>query len=285
MLDGAGSVMQEGSPLFYRVDSSMRGRVTAASTASIPFAPKDWRRKFRSELAGALTSLDAAEDELVHAVYRGARPVNSDVENILFYNVGVGVFAKASQHGLRFSIGDAVSSGVVYEYTLERLADNFPVLDAGTTIASVRAEFEGSFDTCTKVWSQVCGGQRSVVEFPNGLRQICVRVRVETSRPRPAASICKPLIDGILCAFHQHDGSNADRIGGRLLSGGVPQTLVESLASDRYAVLGARRLLWPWKNGLQWNPADDMCVAGEVIVVPTEGRSSVISADLITLPR
>jgi hypothetical protein len=34
------------------------------------------------------------------------------------------------------------------------------------------------------------------------------------------------------------------------------------------AVLGRQRLLWRWRNGVQWNPADDLCVAAEVVIDP-----------------
>jgi hypothetical protein len=33
---------------------------------------------------------------------------------------------------------------------------------------------------------------------------------------------------------------------------------------DHYAVIGPRQLLWPRAQGVQWNPADDRCLALEL---------------------
>jgi hypothetical protein len=52
---------------------------------------------------------------------------------------------------------------------------------------------------------------------------------------------------------------------------------VASLASRyrydlRSAVLGRRRLLWPRAQGVQWNPADDLCLALELRIERGERR-------------
>ncbi len=69
----------------------------------------------------------------------------------------------------------------------------------------------------------------------------------------------KVLVDGVISALHTHDGTQlellAERLGERL---SVPaHHLAGLLTGDLAAVLGARRLLWPFRNFVQWNPADD----------------------------
>ena len=52
------------------------------------------------------------------------------------------------------------------------------------------------------------------------------------------------------------------------LSRGLGESKTEvssNLYNDTYAVLGERNLIWPWGSNVQWNPADDNCVAGEIV--------------------
>jgi hypothetical protein len=46
--------------------------------------------------------------------------------------------------------------------------------------------------------------------------------------------------------------------------------LAEMLVDDRWAALGRRRLLWPYREFVQWSPADDLCVAARVVLSPAD---------------
>jgi hypothetical protein len=85
---------------------------------------------------------------------------------------------------------------------------------------------------------------------------------------RPSLSnLLKPLIDGAVASFHVHNGIHNKQIVERLSRNlGLSQTEISSsLYDNAHAVLGERNLLWPWGNSVQWNPADDCCVAAEIL--------------------
>jgi hypothetical protein len=74
--------------------------------------------------------------------------------------------------------------------------------------------------------------------------------------------LVKILVDGVICALHTHDGTQlelvAERLGTRL---SVPAAdLAGLLSGNPSGVLGARRLLWPFRDFVQWNPADDAII-------------------------
>ncbi|MBI3747612.1 MAG: hypothetical protein HY262_01995 [Chloroflexi bacterium] len=85
------------------------------------------------------------------------------------------------------------------------------------------------------------------------------------------AALAKPLIDGTIAAFHEHDDPEsldlvATRVGAQV---SVPAGDVRSLLRRNAAgVLGSRRLLWPWRDGVQWNPADDRLSAVRIGLEP-----------------
>lgn len=69
-------------------------------------------------------------------------------------------------------------------------------------------------------------------------------------------------------ACSRYDGPDprvvADRVAATLgLDAGE---VADRLTSGAGAVLGPQNLLWPWRAGVQWNPADDRCVAATLRV-------------------
>jgi hypothetical protein len=80
--------------------------------------------------------------------------------------------------------------------------------------------------------------------------------------------VIKPVFDGVIAAFHQHDGTNDEELSKRLASklGKDWAEILRHLHDSTIAVLGTRRLLWLRGEGVQWNPGDDGCVAGELLL-------------------
>lgn len=72
----------------------------------------------------------------------------------------------------------------------------------------------------------------------------------------------KVLVDGVVSPLHTHDGTHlevvADRLSERLHVS--PAELAALLTHNPAGVLGARRLPWPFRRSVRWNPADDLLV-------------------------
>jgi hypothetical protein len=124
----------------------------------------------------------------------------------------------------------------------------------------------------------------SLAGQPYALRLI---VGAPTGGSVAPAKILKPLVDGVIAALHVHDGSAIAALGDRLAhqcSGVSAKHVRELLTEETAAVLGERRLVWPRAHGVQWNPADDLCVALELLTVPSDrvqlaGRLCAVSAN------
>jgi hypothetical protein len=101
------------------------------------------------------------------------------------------------------------------------------------------------------------------------LERFGVRVSVSAPVTVEPALLMKPVLDGLISALHAHDGSAIELVADRLArSISVEPHVVRALLLDEdWAVLGTRKLLWPRGESVQWNPADDACVACELIVV------------------
>jgi hypothetical protein len=254
-------------------------RVEAWSSTRLPFEPQTGAmREFRGELRSAVAQLSASPAKGLYALYVSYIGGHFDVENVLLYNVGPSAFLRSA----------------AFELVVERALGPVPSPPAGLTQARHHYRYETMpIDTPWRRWSAI----RSIASFgpvdlgpsaqarrPSRVWYAVRRSGPEVSRPAgvpsafgldlvleaPAnvsvnlAAIAKPLVDGVAAAFHAHDdpasiGHVASRVAAQL---GAPVDEVRSLlGQNRTAILGGRRLLWPWREGVQWNPADDLCAA------------------------
>jgi hypothetical protein len=90
----------------------------------------------------------------------------------------------------------------------------------------------------------------------------------------------KSVVDGAICAFQAHaDASKLDAVAGRIAQTVPARTAeIEALLLDqRRAVLGTvRELVGSYRAGVKWDPADDMCVAGELLAdEPVDARWAI----------
>jgi len=125
----------------------------------------------------------------------------------------------------------------------------------------------------TQVWHAIRTGPAEV----SGPVQVgdAFGLILDVSAPYPArlASVLKPLIDGVVAAFHRHDGSDlpelARRVGTPL---GVDPVLAgQLLTGDDRSVLGQRRLVWRRAASVQWNPGDDHLLAARITAAAGSG--------------
>ena len=65
-----------------------------------------------------------------------------------------------------------------------------------------------------------------------------------------------------------------------------PVEIEEYLLDERRAVLGrAPRLVYPYRKGVQWNPTDHLCVAGELLWAESFGPRWAIRGEIVEFSR
>ena len=93
----------------------------------------------------------------------------------------------------------------------------------------------------------------------------------------------------MVCAFQAHtDTAVLPQVVARLATvlPADPVEIEELLLDQRRAVLGVvPRLLYPYRTGVKWDPADHLCVAGELLAAePVDGRWA-IRGEIVELSR
>jgi hypothetical protein len=277
------------APEFAVVLNDARDAVEVWSTERLPFEPKGWMLDLRSELRAALRQMRARHGAVLAAVYGSQVDTFCDVENVLVYNVGAGNFAATGAVGLRLErgyfcpapptgLGDAARHYACY--SLAPPGQGFACWGRGTVLAQWSGVAVSPLSETTKpglVWHALRRAALDVVPREDPLAPFGLELVVgATGHERPApAKIVKPLVDGVIAALHAHDGSALDDVSERLhaqLPDESASDIAGLLVDESAAALGQRRLLWPRMSGVQWNPADDLCVAIEVRIEPAAQR-------------
>ena len=260
------------------------------SVKLLPFEPKGVDLEFKQTLIQAIHHLSVAPGDALHAVYASAIVGNWDAENILFYNVGSGPFGKLTQRGLSFErayVAPPTAPGALHpfrhyhRYWMSSHGDRFQYWDKAETAARFEAEAitnNAELSNASSVWLRVKRGDTKILHNSAMLDQdfgISITIRKPRDSKLSLASVVKTVLDGVIAAFHAHNGAKLDdvseRLGAKLDI--TPTDAMYLLLDNRLNLFGTRNLVWPYKNGIQWNPADDRCVAAELLIDDTATES------------
>ena len=116
---------------------------------------------------------------------------------------------------------------------------------------------------------------------------VLVTIRAPLSNRPTLGRLVKGIFDGVVSAFQAHGNTS----GAAELAALVSRTLQTDLADiqtllvgQRQAALGTQpRLLHRRGDGVQWSPADDLCVAGELLAEAPPVSTWAIKGKIVEL--
>ena len=98
------------------------------------------------------------------------------------------------------------------------------------------------------------------------------------------AALIKGLVDGVICAFQSHQDIETVVDVAQRLARTMPadeEEIPRGLLGLRRAALGAvPRLVHARGSGVAWAPADEYCVAGELLLQPPDGDTWMLSGEI-----
>lgn len=273
----------------YRIDSDGE-MILASAKYHIPFeitktnAEKAQQvHAFKRELTDQIKSMEISPWNVMVAQY-GETGGNRfyDIENMCIYNLGTSAFSACCPTEIAFSairgkdvdklskmFGAKVEHNCFYVYSpvlkeeLERECNSKPLfadwnyIGIDTKLPNTPRKY---WTSLRQQYARVC-----VHQIPEHPETDCfgIKVTVHCSNRMLPASLMKPLLDGIVCAFHQRDG--VDNLLHTITKEAFEKVVVS--AENRIAVLGKRDYVNPYRNGIKWNPADERLKFAWVSVV------------------
>ena len=185
-----------------------------------PFEPNGWQLEFRNELRAAVRALEIPEDHLLVAEYTSAiRQPGVDAENVLLCNLGLG---SAGGCAIRFlwTVDEPppAPSGMQHGHKLcyRIVPDERRLLGEPTAVVCGSLANQNGELKPLDVWLAHKHGTLKRFCENEQLGPFALRVTLETSRPRAAAGVLKPLFDGTISAL-QHDPDPASAEAGAQL--------------------------------------------------------------------
>ena len=251
------------------------------SVKRLPFEPKGWLFEMRESLKTAISQLNITDDHILAATYTSPIKGLCDVENILFYNVGTGRFKTVCQNGFliersfnTITVPVEKMQSYAHHQRYEFVSKNQQPLH--WTMSDVLASWDHILlPTLTAnskphlYWSLMKENPISTygVTTYEGYFGIELELSIPPSHTFNFAAMIKPMLDGIISAFHSYQGEQLAEVSSRLsLSLSSQSDYISTLLLDtRLSILGNRCVLHPFLKNVQWNPADDKCVVIKLI--------------------
>jgi hypothetical protein len=260
-----------------------------------------WQNDLLAEIKTRCGQLEPSTGQVLHATFFGPKRPDADVENLALYNIDS--FKVAGRNGIRFEHGAAVPPApdgaeypFCYRYALAPRSGAFADWRQGRMLASFEWTELGGFAGEMKaapVWLALARGQVEVAE-PACAPETPFAVRVQIrqphgQQPRVWGGLVKGIFDGVISAFQAHtDTAVLPAVAARLATvlPADPVEIEELLLDRRRAVLGVvPRLVSLRDVGVQWNPADDRCVAGELLAAEPVGPRWAIRGEVVEVSR
>ena len=263
-------------------------RLVVRSGVRVSFGPKVGTpaHQVRSRLQALLGGLAIRDGEKLHAVFTGAIPSNSDVENQLLYNIFDARANSLLVSGVRIEWRPMTTPHAAeYRYESSALADEFAFWKRGTTAAEWPRLpiFAGALDRLLpRVWWTLRNARMNTLEPLSPDDRFCAEIRVgipSDDLPKLAnTDRIKKLIDGAVSAFQLHAAPEEAhaRIGAALGVG--RQIVAEHLGDSERAVLGrAQEPVGLTAASVKWNPDDVRLAAADISFEPSDRAKWTIS--------
>ena len=271
---------------------STEDMVQAFSKERIPHEPQGWQKEFRNALRSALSELKPMENLCLTASYCGTETGSYDLENILFYNIGSASFRQIATYRLfaenRFHQGTKTineESEFSHKYAYKicnavNLADFWEshTLAAEWEVLSIPASF--SNNKAVDYWQALRGNPGKVHSYhkiPDSPFGVKIKLSVPKTKTLNLVSVIKPMLDGVICAFHSADKRLQEESSLIASHIGVPE---QQILCDSNDILGTCRFIYPYRDSVKCNPQDNRCFAFEIAVEHNDDEDCCFSGHI-----
>ena len=268
--------------------------VMACSKIKIPFEPDPKQATFRELIQSKLKALHPFGNQILYAQYGCASSQFTDVENALFYNIGSASFSVALsketsvyfqriqpneicsfenwefQYFYHYSWAPKGKHRYWWEHELICEWNNVPLGKVNST------------SKATDYFLAIKQSSELVKCFEDG-NETTLGLKIELSIPRTASftnvvNAMKPMIDGVICAFHTPDGIAVDEVSNLL------NINKEVFSSTEKTCLGKCCYISPYRKSVKWNPQDERLDYVVIETMMVDDKEFSFSGKLFAIP-
>lgn len=272
--------------LSYTIENNSKS-VSVISDFYVPFEPKksniEIREKviaLRKNIKSSIEKLVVEKDEILFASYfETDKNRFFDVENMLFYNIGTSTFSKCCKNQVAF-IGDEerfsqnkdnptdMDSKCFYNYKIVKTNEIHNLING----KNILAHWE-EIDIDLKIPQSAMRYYSAIRENANNInikqaldknfKLFGMKIEITVPNKNLPASIMKPMLDGLICAFHGEQGKTQETLN--LMFGNC---IGQKYGNNKLNVFGDRQYVDTYRgnNSFKWNPEDERLQFAWIIV-------------------
>lgn len=244
--------------------------LTVFTKQRLNFEPKDWRKDLKRDIIAALNELKPTTKPYFRAILQTANVSFFDIENVLFYNVGTSNFKGVDMCGVWFFIE---KNNELKEWESIHFYEFVNQIEPCTN--SIIAEWHDIVidkpNTVKKpldYWIALKKADNIVVHMNNynkefGLYLIIKKPKTEIIN---IINIQKPLIDGVISAFHKPVNIIPEVVEYISTRIGCHKEFIEKIINNSSSCLSDREVIQRYRSGIKWNPQDENCIDVRIVV-------------------
>lgn len=233
-----------------------------SSDIRLPFQPKKEALALREKIRRNLKRFVSQKYNHLNALLASNEQAFFDVENVLFYNVGAGAFAHLMLDEISFALEkSADGQEKKYKYFYGLCDEKSSSAESATMV-----EFSFCIDKMTSdmkpldYWHAFKQGEIKLIDSVNPKEFGLFVNIIAPQKNRNLSGIIKPLLDGIIAAFHYQNLVDQKVLVSMAEKLQIDRELVlQELSCHGYEILGERHLVSSYRKGIKWNPEDEKC--------------------------
>lgn len=249
--------------------SSNEKSVEIWSNQLLPFEPKGWLKEFRGEIQNKIKLLKPTSDKFLYSKFISSKTDKVDLDNILFYNVAYSAFSNLSLDStvmersyLQPKIApDGNNYNYYHYYSTEKPEFEHKRKKTLGTFSSIPLSNFSSETKVDKIWYSIKKGKTIHYE-KNYTQQFGIDISITSSNLKLVSEAgMKRIIDASIGSFQAHTGDDPEMFRRLAQNLSINQNEAKQLLCDEsHAILGKGSLLASYRNGIKWNPNDDLAV-------------------------
>lgn len=264
------------------------------SKFKIPFEPNPKQKQLRELMRSKLIEMKPYEEGCLCAKYGTSSPRFSDIENTLFYNIGVSAFhnvlnrdtAVLFEKMQRNEMEPCEQLGFehLYRYVCS-IKDKSKNWWEHMTVCQWDEVSVDKINSSSKATDWFLAIKRSLdkVECLDDTRDANLGLKIKLSVPKNSnfkdvINTMKPMIDGIVCAFHAPKEILVDEVSAKL------KIDKEVFLSAEKTCLAERKYVDLYRNSVKWDPKDEILDFVQIEPVMVDSETATFSGKLFALP-
>lgn len=239
------------------------------SNQLLPFEPKGWLKELRREIQNKIKVLQTTPEKSLYSKFVSSKTDKVDLDNILFYNVAYSAFSHLSLDSIVMERSclqpNLTPDGNYYDYyqyySTEKVESEHKRKKILGTFSSIPINDFNSQTKVDKIWYSIKKGKMVHYE-KNHTQRFGIDISITASNLKLVSEVgMKRIIDASIASFQAQVGDDPEMFGILAQNLSINQNEVKQLLCDEsHAVLGKGSLLASYRDGIKWNPNDDLAV-------------------------